>query len=156
MGSELAAILEAHALIATDETFLGAIVAHIRRDRVNAEWALAEVTRELGGRLAAADSAAMREREADIADVAREIGAQLTGGERPVPTELPRGSILVADELSPADAARLDPRRVLALLLYAWSNDLVVPGDPVRTLLDLVTQNAPNPNGRRDPAGASS
>jgi phosphotransferase system enzyme I (PtsI) len=117
MGSELAAILEAHGLIAEDETFLGAIAERIRRERVNAEWALAEVTRELGGRLAAADSAAMREREADISDVAREIGAHLSGGERPVPAELPQGSILVADELSPVDAARLDPRRVRGLAL---------------------------------------
>jgi phosphotransferase system enzyme I (PtsI) len=117
IGSELAAILEAHALIAGDETYLGAIVAHIRRDRVNAEWALAEATRELGARLAAADSAAMREREADIADVAREIALQLSGGARPVPADLPRGSILVADELAPADAARLDPRRVRAIAL---------------------------------------
>jgi phosphotransferase system enzyme I (PtsI) len=117
MGSELAAILEAHSLIATDETYLGAITERIRRERVNAEWALAEVTRELGARLAAADSAAMREREADIADVAREIAAQLSGGARPGPGELPRGSILVADELSPVDAARLDPRRVRALAL---------------------------------------
>jgi phosphotransferase system enzyme I (PtsI) len=117
MGSELAAILEAHSLIATDETYLGAIADRIRRERVNAEWALAEVTRELGARLAAADSAAMREREADIADVAREIAAHLSGGARPGPGELPRGSILVADELSPVDAARLDPRRVRALAL---------------------------------------
>ena len=117
MGTELAAILEAHSLIAGDETYLGAIAERIRRDRVNAEWALAEVTRELGDRLAAADSAAMREREADISDVAREIGAQLSGGSRPGPGELPRGSILVADELSPVDAARLDPRRVRALAL---------------------------------------
>lgn len=117
MGSELAAILEAHSLIATDETYLGAIAERIRRERVNAEWALAEVTRELGARLAAADSAAMREREADIADVAREITGHLSGGARPGAGELPRGSILVADELSPVEAARLDPRRVRALAL---------------------------------------
>ena len=117
IGSELAAILEAHGLIATDETYVGAIVERIVRDRVNAEWALAEVTRELSERLAAADSSAMREREADIADVGREISAQLSGGVRPGPRELPRGSILVADELSPVDAARLDPRRVRALAL---------------------------------------
>jgi len=117
IGSELAAILEAHALIAADETYLGAIADRIRRDRVNAEWALAEVTREFSARLAVADSAAMRERETDIADVAREIAQQLTGGARPLPCDLPRGSILVADELSPVDAARLDPRRVRALAL---------------------------------------
>jgi phosphoenolpyruvate-protein phosphotransferase (PTS system enzyme I) len=117
MGSELAAILEAHSLIAADETYLRAVVERVRRERVNAEWALAEVTRELGERLAAADSAAMREREADIADVAREIAGQLSGGERSGWGELPRGSILVADELSPVEAARLDPRRIRALAL---------------------------------------
>ena len=117
IGSELGAILEAHGMIAEDETYLRPIVERIRKERVNAEWALAEVTRELGGRLAAADSAAMREREADLTDVAREISAPLTGGVRPLPTDLPRGSILVADELSPVDAARLDPRRVRALAL---------------------------------------
>ncbi len=117
IGSELAAILEAHGLIAEDETYLGAIIERMQEERVNAEWALAEVTREFGEKLAAADSAAMREREADLTDVAREIQAHLTGGERPLPAELPRGCILVADELSPVDAARLDPRRVRALAL---------------------------------------
>ena len=117
IGSELAAILEAHGLIATDETYVGAVAERIRRDRVNAEWALAEITRELSERLAAADSAAMREREADLADVGREISSYLSGGVRPGPGQLPRDSILVADELSPVDAARLDPRRVRALAL---------------------------------------
>jgi predicted nucleotidyltransferase len=48
------------------------------------------------------------------------------------------------------------PRRILALLLYAWSNDLVVPGDPVRTLFDLVTLDAPSRDSLHDPAEASS
>jgi phosphotransferase system enzyme I (PtsI) len=117
IGSELAAILEAHGLIASDETYLGAIVEHMRRERVNAEWALAVVTRELSRRLAEADSAAMREREADLADVAREISGSLTGAAVFAPQGLPRGSILVADELSPVDASRLDPRRVRAIAL---------------------------------------
>ncbi|MCA1582504.1 MAG: phosphoenolpyruvate--protein phosphotransferase [Acidobacteria bacterium] len=118
MGSELAAILEAHGLIAADETFLSAIVEHMSRERVNVEWALAAVARDFGERLEKADSAAMRERAADITDVAREVAAHLspTGG-RVMETDLPRGSILIADELSPVNAARLDPRRVRALAL---------------------------------------
>ena len=117
IGTELAAILEAHGLIASDETYLDAVLDRVRRDRVNAEWALAEVTRELGKRFETADSDAMRERAADIHDVAREITRHLTGGEDVLPQELPRGSILVADEISPVDASRLDPRRVRALVL---------------------------------------
>src|SRR6185295_9634664 len=117
IGSELAAILEAHGLIASDETLLAAIVERMGKERVNAEWALASVSRDMGRRLEAADSEAMRERAEDITDVAREIGRHLSGGEPLVRAELPRGSILVADELSPADAARLDPRRVRAIAL---------------------------------------
>ncbi len=117
IASELAAILEAHALIACDETFLSAVVARVRRDRVNAEWALSGAAEEFAGRLAAAESSAMRERAADVTDVAREIGRQLAGGSEKPRRELPRGSILVADELSPAEAARLDPKRVRAIAL---------------------------------------
>ena len=117
IGSELAAILEAHGMIASDETFLSAVVDRVRSDRVNAEWALAEVSAEFGRRLAAADSAAMREREADITDVAGEIARHLSGGGRLDPDGIPRGSVLVADELSPVEAARLDPRKIRALAL---------------------------------------
>ena len=120
IGSELATILEAHGLIASDGMLLSAIVAHMRKERVNCEWALAAVAREMADRLELADASAMRERAADIMDVAREIARQLSGG-NPLPDrDLPRGSILVADELSPADAARLDPRRVRAIL---WSGE---------------------------------
>jgi phosphoenolpyruvate-protein phosphotransferase (PTS system enzyme I) len=117
IGTELGAILEAHALMASDETFLVAVVGRIQRERVNAEWALADAAAEFGLRLAEADSKAMRERATDIADVAREIAQQLSAGGESLPRELRRGSILVADDLSPADAARLDPRRVRALAL---------------------------------------
>lgn len=117
IGEELSAILEAHGMIASDETFIAAILERARKDRVNVEWALAEVTRELGNRFETADSEAMRERAADIHDVAREIARQLAGGEEVRPVDLPRGSILVADELSPVEASRLDPRRVRAIAL---------------------------------------
>ena len=117
IGEELAAILEAHGLIASDETYLDAILERMKRDRVNVEWALAEVTRELGQRFERADSDVMRERAADIHDVGREVARHLTGGASLLPEELPRGSILVADEISPVDASRLDPRRVRALAL---------------------------------------
>jgi predicted nucleotidyltransferase len=36
-------------------------------------------------------------------------------------------------------------RRVLSLLLYAWSNDLVVPTDVLRTLFELVTMSRARP-----------
>jgi hypothetical protein len=41
---------------------------------------------------------------------------------------------------------------VLAALLYAQSNDLVVPIEPVRTLFDLVTGSRPSAEGDRSAA----
>jgi phosphotransferase system enzyme I (PtsI) len=117
IGPELSAILEAHALIASDETFLSAVIERVERERVNVEWALADAAAAFGARLAGAESSAMRERAADISDVAREIARHLTRGEPAAPQQLPRGSILVANDLSAADAARLDPRRVRAIAL---------------------------------------
>src|ERR1700682_203801 len=75
VGSEIAAILEAPGLIAVDETYLGAIVAHMRGDRVNVEWALAAVTSQFARRLA---EASMGDREADLAGGAREISVHLS------------------------------------------------------------------------------
>jgi predicted nucleotidyltransferase len=47
------------------------------------------------------------------------------------------------DYLSRARAS--GSRRVLSLLFYAWSNDLVVPSDAVQTLYELVTTSASTP-----------
>src|SRR5262245_6311756 len=58
MGSELAAILEAHGMIASDESLLSSVAEQIRRERVNAEWALAAVSREMAERLEASPTAA--------------------------------------------------------------------------------------------------
>ena len=52
--------LDAHAMIASDETFMLAILERMRRERVNPEWALAAVAGEFEQRLAASDSATMR------------------------------------------------------------------------------------------------
>src|SRR4029453_15049021 len=77
IGGELAAILGAPGLIGAGETDLDAILERMRRDRVNVEWALAEVTRELGRRFEVADSDVMRERAADIPDVVGGVGRHL-------------------------------------------------------------------------------
>src|SRR6266851_1741119 len=69
---------------------LAAIIERMKRDRVNAEWALAAVSREFAQRLEASDSPAMRERSADITDVAREVGRELVGRQTAATPELPR------------------------------------------------------------------
>lgn len=54
----------------------------------------------------------MAERADDLRDVRDRLVRLLTGGERVDLAELPEGSILLADRLTPSDTAQLDPERV--------------------------------------------
>jgi phosphotransferase system enzyme I (PtsI) len=112
IGSEVSAILSAHALIAVDPSFLNAIEKLIRRQHINAEWALRTVAEEFRQRLASSSDPLFSERSEDVSQVARSIGAELGsgGGSEFDFSSVESGSILVADELSPVQAARLDPR----------------------------------------------
>jgi hypothetical protein len=50
-------------------------------------------------------------------------------------------------------ARRHGARRVLSLLLYAQSNDLVVPNGPIRALFDDVFAEWPEPASRGEGEG---
>ncbi|HYO53049.1 phosphoenolpyruvate--protein phosphotransferase [Archangium sp.] len=62
------------------------------------------------------DDPLLAERVGDLRDIGRRVIARLTGkGGSPVPAELPRGAILVADELLPSDLAAVPAGRLAAL-----------------------------------------
>jgi phosphotransferase system enzyme I (PtsI) len=52
IGAELSSILSAHALIALDPVFLKPVEKRIRREQINAEWALRVTAEEFRHRLA--------------------------------------------------------------------------------------------------------
>ena len=110
MGGELASILSAHALMAVDTAFLRPVERRIRREQINAEWALGATAEDLRGQLAGALDPVFSARGDDVLQVARAIAAELSASaEGFEKADLAPGSILVADDLSPAQAARLDP-----------------------------------------------
>ncbi|REK10377.1 MAG: phosphoenolpyruvate--protein phosphotransferase [Acidobacteria bacterium] len=117
VGSELAGIFDAHDLILHDPLFLERIEDVIRGEKVNAEWAVQEVGADLGARFARIETAHLRERGQDIEDVVRYLLANLQKG---APQELgsrARGAIIVADELTPAEALRLGRLGVAGFVL---------------------------------------
>jgi len=111
-----AELLRTTAAMATDPTLVTSAEALVRTERLTPEraaWvagtALVRQLAGLGGVLA--------ERSRDVADVRDRIVAALMG--RPAPG-LPHPGhrfVLVAGDLAPADAARLDPAEVAALVL---------------------------------------
>lgn len=113
VGHADATILDLHAMVLDDDAFAGEIIRRIQAGRCNAEAAVQFVTTRYSEVLAAMEDEYLRERAADIRDVARRVRRNLMGEETHVLGALRRKSIIVATDLSPSDTASL--RRDLVL-----------------------------------------
>jgi phosphotransferase system enzyme I (PtsI) len=111
-GDDLAGIFDAHLLLLSDVKFVGRVEERIRTQKVNAEWAVHKTAEELQQRFAQMDTAYLRERGADMLDVARHLLRSLQGTSRRLGAEMPPDVIVVADDLTPSDAIRLGRSQV--------------------------------------------
>ncbi len=119
LGSEYAGIFHAHALFLQDRAFVGPVERRIAHDAANAEWAVAQTTEDLVSRFRSLPDESLRDRAADLADVARVLRRHLGGEEqsRVKMSDLAGEAIvLVADEITPSDAVRIPRDRVIAFV----------------------------------------
>jgi phosphotransferase system enzyme I (PtsI) len=115
-GREHIQILEAYQSMLRDPFFLKDIEQLIRGERVNAEWAVRRVLRRIRGGLGEGDDY-FRERRADLDFLGDRIVRNLLGQTTEVIELPPDGCVLVARDLSPADAALLLlPGKILGLV----------------------------------------
>jgi phosphotransferase system enzyme I (PtsI) len=119
LGDEYARIFDAHDMIAADPELIETVVRRIRSEGVNAEWALGETISELLARFAEFEDEYLRERREDLADVARQIEKRLVGNEPDRMASLREGIILIAQEISPSDAIRIDRSKVIGFATEA-------------------------------------
>lgn len=117
MGEEYAAIFEAHELIASDPSFVDPVVAVIRTERVNAEWAVDQVVGLLVAKFEELPDAYLSDRKLDVLDVATQIMNQLHGLDLRQLDSLDHPVILVADDLPPSTAVQLPMERILGFAL---------------------------------------
>ena len=96
-------IFEAQRSMIEDSSMLAKVEAVISEQRVNAEWAVKEVTDAYVSQYRAIQDTHLRDRYIDVEDVAERIQNALGGGERSAPP--PRDSIIVAKELMPSTLA---------------------------------------------------
>lgn len=109
------AIFEAHSLMLSDPDILAELDQQIQQDQI-AEQAWVNVMNALAEQYALSGSQYMREREADIHDIARRVMVELTGEKGPAMT-LDKPCVLLARDLLPSDMAGLDHSKVLAICL---------------------------------------
>lgn len=111
-GTEAAAIFSLHAAMLEDEEFSELVLAGIKAD-MSAEQAVRGAEDWLAGVFAGMDDPYLRERAADVRDVAGEVLAVLAGSGV---LELEEDVILLAEELLPSQLLRLDRRRLRGLV----------------------------------------
>jgi phosphocarrier protein FPr len=120
-GPAEAAIFDAHLALLDDPELVGDAEARIAGDpATSAARAWAAAVDVAAGALEALDEEYLRARAADVRDVGRQVLARLTGDPGAAPAAALRG-VVVATDLSPAEAAGLDPERVAAVVLAAGS-----------------------------------
>ncbi|MDP9192222.1 MAG: phosphoenolpyruvate--protein phosphotransferase [Acidobacteriota bacterium] len=116
MGEEYAQIFEAHAMIVSDASFADKVCQKIEEEQVNAEWALAEVQEELQARFASFEDDYLRERVADIKDVAERVLVNLQGIAHHELSEIDHDVIIIADDLTPSDTIHFNRRPVVGFV----------------------------------------
>lgn len=117
LGEAEAQVFDAHLMVLSDPEMIGQIKQNITDNKVNAEAALKEVTDMYIGMFEAMDdNAYMKERAADIRDVAKRILAHLIGVTLPNPSMINEEVVVVAHDLTPSDTAQLDRTYVKAFV----------------------------------------
>jgi phosphocarrier protein FPr len=114
VGEAEAAIFQAHAMFLQDPALVDAVKNRIFSDLVNAEAAWEQEIMATAAGFRALDNTYMQARAADVEDVGRRVLQQLMGVELPS-LDLAQPSILIAEDLSPSDTARLDPAQVMGI-----------------------------------------
>jgi phosphotransferase system enzyme I (PtsI) len=101
-------ILEAHRLMLSDVHLVERARRLIRDEKITADWAVRRALDQIQAVFERIEDPYFRDRKSDVALVGERLLRNLVGiGDAASPEEAPKGSIVVAHELSPADAAQL-------------------------------------------------
>ncbi|MEE8277620.1 MAG: phosphoenolpyruvate--protein phosphotransferase [Thermoanaerobaculia bacterium] len=153
LGEDLVAIFEAQSLLLADTVLLGRVEERIRRERVNAEWAVHKTAEEYSKRFESLERPDFRERKDDLRDVARSLLRALQGVPLHDPSELQSDVIIIAHDLTPSEAVRLGRQRTVAFAVETGgptshtaiiARDLGLPMvSGLEGILKLVTDDDP-------------
>ncbi|MCL2558530.1 MAG: phosphoenolpyruvate--protein phosphotransferase, partial [Treponema sp.] len=118
IGKDNALLFEVHRMMLEDADFVDPIVALIEGRGACAEWAVMEAGEALARDFSEMEDDYMRERAADIKDVAQRVVNVLRGAK----SEIELGdepAILAGEDFSPSETAALDRSKVLAMVSQA-------------------------------------
>ena len=121
---EMASLFDAQLLMLEDPMLVPRAADIVRRERVNAEWAIQQVFSEFSAVFDEVTDAYLRERKGDVADLVGRLRMNLREGvasPRDLLAQLDEASVLIADELTPSLAAQVDWTKVRGFATDAGS-----------------------------------
>lgn len=112
-SEEVDAILDAHLQMLSGSRLMRSAEAIIREQRVNAEAAVDAAVEVIAAGFKAIPDPYLAARAEDVEDVGRRLIRVLMRVPTVLPSEIEKSSILFCEDMTPADAAALDPERVV-------------------------------------------
>ncbi|NQS99996.1 MAG: phosphoenolpyruvate--protein phosphotransferase [Candidatus Omnitrophica bacterium] len=116
MGVRHAQIFNAHLLVLEDSTLIEGIITRLKKERLCVEYVFLEVMKKYIKTFSHIDDPYLRERLADIEDVARRILGNLYGVRREILRNLKDKKIVVACDISPSDTASMLKEKVVGFV----------------------------------------
>ena len=109
-------ILETHLALLKDKMLYGRTIEVIKQENVNAEWALKTIVSNLREVFQTMTDPYLRERSADVVQVADSIMHNLVGAKKVNIAAIEKRVILVAQDLSPAETSQINLERVMGFI----------------------------------------
>src|SRR5574337_660061 len=115
-GKEHIRIIDAHLMILKDNMLINDTINVIKEERVNAEWALKTVLKDLMEYFDKIDDAYIKERSMDIEHIVNRVLINLMGRKHESIADIKSPAIVIAHDLAPTDTAQMTKGMVLGFL----------------------------------------
>ncbi len=116
LGAEKAEIFEAHLLVLEDPELVDSTLNKIKEEKINAEHAFNEIKNMFVSMFESMDNEYMKERAADIKDVANRVLRHILDMKFVDLSALEDEVVLIAHDLTPSDTATMNKEKVLGFL----------------------------------------
>lgn len=116
VGEKEAEIMQGHMMLLSDPMLTGEIENSVRNDKVNSEFAIENVCNMYADMFASMGDELMQQRAADMRDIKVRMQRTLMDLESVDVSLLPKGSILVAKDLTPSMTAGINPENVSGIV----------------------------------------
>lgn len=111
-AEEVSLLLDAHLAILSGSRLIRGARARIEGDRLSAPWAVQQAVGQIVQQFAAIDDPYIASRADDIREVGNRVIRNLVDVKFKAFSAVASGSVVLADEITPADTALMDPTRI--------------------------------------------